>query len=205
MARRGKVHSRRMPRLLIATKNAHKTAEFRALLGPGWEVTDLNAHAEVAAPEETGATFAENAAIKAEAAARLFEGLVLADDSGLEVDALGGAPGVRSARYAGEDAGDAENRARLLRELAGRSGRGARFRCVLALAGAAGATRLFEGAVEGRILEAERGEGGFGYDSLFVPQGYEETFAELPAEVKNRESHRARALAQAIEHLRLTS
>jgi XTP/dITP diphosphohydrolase len=191
-----------MPRLLIATKNAHKTEEFRALLGPAWEVSDLNAHPEVTPPEETGDTFAENAAIKAEAAAARFPGLVLADDSGLEVDALAGAPGVRSARYAGERATDAENRAKLLRELSGQERRTARFRCALALARPSGETQVFPGAVEGRILEAERGAGGFGYDALFVPEGYDLTFAELPAEVKNRESHRARAMRKAIEHLR---
>ena len=113
-----------MPHLLIATKNAHKTAEIQAILGANWEVTDLNAHPEVAAPEETGATFAENAAIKAVAASRLFPGFVLSDDSGLEVDALDGAPGVISARYAGPAATDADNREKLLRELAADAVRG---------------------------------------------------------------------------------
>ena len=177
--------------LLIATKNAHKTIEIRAILGEGWEVTDLNAHPEIAAPEETGATFAENAAIKALAASRMFAGLVLADDSGLEVDALGGAPGVRSARYAGEDATDADNRAKLLHALAGVRGkaRAARFRCALALAA--------DGAVEGVVINAERGDGGFGYDALFVPDGYCETFAQLSGAIKNQLSHRARALEKA--------
>src|SRR6202012_2470277 len=113
-----------MPHLLIATKNAHKTAEIRAILGASWEVTDLNAHPEVPAPEETGDTFAENAAIKAVAASQLFPSYVLSDDSGLEVEALGGAPGVISARYAGPKATDADNRAKLLRELATDSVRG---------------------------------------------------------------------------------
>src|SRR5262245_51272166 len=124
-----------MPRLLIATKNAHKAAEIRAILGAEWEVTDLNAFPEIAAPEDRGETFADNAAIKAEAASNVFPGLVLADDSGLEVDALGGAPGVRSARYAGEGATDADNRAKLLKELAacGSADRTARFHCVMAL------------------------------------------------------------------------
>lgn len=168
------------------------------MLGGAWEVSDLNAHPEVTAPEETGETFAENAAIKALAASARFGGMVLADDSGLEVDALGGAPGVRSARYAGEQATDADNRARLLREMERTGARGraraARFRCVLALAENGEVLGTFHGAVEGVIIPAERGAGGFGYDSLFVPDGYCQSFAELPAEVKNRESHRARAL-----------
>jgi XTP/dITP diphosphohydrolase len=162
-------------------------------------VTDLNAHPEVASPEETGETFEANAIIKALAASERFPGRVLADDSGLEVDALEGAPGVRSARYAGEHATDADNRARLLRELerAGVRGRQrtARFRCVLALAKHGKVLGTFEGAVEGVIIPVERGTGGFGYDPLFVPDGYCQSFAELPAEIKNRESHRARALA----------
>lgn len=188
-----------MPRLLIATKNAHKTAEIAAMLGPGWDVTDLNAHPEIPAPEETGETFAENAAIKALAAARLFAGLVLADDSGLEVDALGGAPGVRSARYAGPQATDADNRAKLLRALAGFRGkeRTARFRCALALAESGTVRATFDGTVEGVIINAERGDGGFGYDALFVPGGHCETFAQLPAAVKNTLSHRARAMEKA--------
>jgi XTP/dITP diphosphohydrolase len=188
--------------LLIATRNAHKTAEIRAMLGPAWTVTDLNAHPEVPSPEETGATFMANAALKAAAAAQRFDGLVLADDSGLEVDALGGAPGVRSARYAGERATDADNRAKLLRELAGAPApRTARFRCAMALARGGEIVGRFEGAVEGSLLDAERGEGGFGYDALFVPDGEHETFAQLPAETKNRLSHRARALQQVIEFL----
>ena len=188
-----------MPRLLIATKNAHKTAEIAAMLGPGWDVTDLNAYPEIPAPEETGETFAENAAIKALAASRLFTGLVMADDSGLEVDALGGAPGVRSARYAGPQATDADNRAKLLHELANFRGkeRAARFRCVLVLAEDGEPRATFDGAIEGVIINAGRGDGGFGYDALFVPDGCCETFAQLPASTKNTLSHRARAMEKA--------
>jgi XTP/dITP diphosphohydrolase len=188
--------------LLIATKNSHKTAEIRAILGGAWDVTDLNAHPEVVAPEETGETFAENAAIKAVAASLIFHGIVLSDDSGIEVDALGGAPGIRSARYAAENENanstDAENRAKLLRELEAVGARGkqrsARFRCVMALAENGETIGTFDGAVEGIIINSERGDGGFGYDALFVPEGHCETFAQLPAEVKNQLSHRARAL-----------
>ncbi len=195
-----------MPRLLIATKNAHKTAEIRAMLGADWKVTDLGDHRSAVSPDETGATFAENAAIKAAAASHTFPGLVLADDSGLEVDALGGAPGVYSARYAGPAATDAQNRAKLLHELSEEAARGkdrsARFHCAMCVARDGVTLATFEGSVEGVIINQERGEGGFGYDSLFVPTGYCETFAQLSADVKNRESHRARALAKAHEFLR---
>lgn len=194
-----------MRRLLIATKNAHKTAEIRAILGLEWSVTDLTSHAAIPAPEETGATFAENAALKALAASASFEGLVLADDSGLEVDALGGAPGVYSARYAGIDATDAENRKKLLLEMEAVGARGkartARFRCAMAVAEHGEIRDTFSGAVEGVIINEERGEAGFGYDSLFVPKGYCETFAQLSAETKNTLSHRASALAQAKQRL----
>ena len=197
-----------MRRLLIATKNARKTGEIRAILGEGWEVDDLNAHPDIAAPEETGATFAENAAIKALAASERFSGLVLADDSGLEVDALAGAPGVRSARYAGDRATDADNRAKLLLELDGTRGksRAARFRCALALADGGSVLAAFDGTVEGVIINAGRGAGGFGYDPLFVAEGHCESFAQLSADVKNQLSHRGRALAKAVlwlgQHLR---
>jgi XTP/dITP diphosphohydrolase len=189
-----------MPRLLIATKNAHKTAEIGAILGGGWEIEDLTTHPEIAAPEETGETFAENAAIKAVAASNVFPGFVLADDSGLEVDVLGGAPGVQSARYSGANATDASNRSRLLRELGG-AGSAARFRCVMAVARAGGVLGTFDGSVGGRIITAERGAGGFGYDSLFIPDGYDHTFGELSSEIKNGLSHRARALAAARDFL----
>ncbi len=194
-----------MPKLLVATRNAHKTSEIRAMLGDRWEVTDLNAHPDVPTPEETGETFAANAAIKAIAASGRFEGLVIADDSGLEVDALGGAPGVRSARYAGEGASDAENRAKLLAALREADARGkarsARFRCVIAVAQAGKGLGSFDGVVDGVIINAERGEGGFGYDSLFVPADHCETFGQLPPEVKNGISHRSRALRSALQEI----
>ena len=189
-----------MPSLLIATKNAHKTAEIRAILGDAWEVSDLTAHPEVPAPEETGATFEENARIKAEAASRIFPGIVLSDDSGLEVDALGGEPGVHSALYAGTHGDDAANRARLKRELLAcgtpqpwRT----RFRCTMAIAQAGCTLAVCDGRVEGRVIAEEHGGGGFGYDSMFIPDGHAETFGVLPADVKNGLSHRARALAKA--------
>ena len=193
-----------MPRLLVATKNAHKTAEIRAILGDGWEITDLTAHPARPSPEETGATFEENARIKAEAASLVFPGFVLSDDSGLEVDALGGAPGVHSARYAGAHGDDAANRATLRRALAACGAPEpwvARFRCAMAIAETGRTLATFDGRVEGRVIAEERGTGGFGYDALFIPAGHRETFGELPSDVKNTLSHRARALAKAAATL----
>lgn len=192
--------------LLVATHNAHKTREIREILGDAFSVHDLAGHPEIPAVVESGATFAENAELKAVAASRVFAGLVLADDSGLEVDALGGAPGVRSARYAGERATDVQNRERLLAELTRAGARGreraARFRCAMALAEDGRVRARFEGAVEGVIINAPRGGSGFGYDSLFVPDGHCATFAQLTAETKNQISHRAGALHLLREYLR---
>ena len=192
-----------MPPLLIATRNAHKTHEIQQILGR--PLTDLTAHPEIPTTVESGATFQENAGLKAVEASLLFEGLVLSDDSGLEVDALGGAPGVYSARYAGENADDASNRARLLMELARLGARGkarsARFRCVMALAEKGKVLGYFHGTVEGMIIPVEKGEGGFGYDPLFVPNGFCQTFAQLPQESKNAISHRGRALEKVRAYL----
>ncbi len=175
------------------------------MLGEGFVVSDLNAHPQVPTSQETGVTFEANAIIKAMDASRLFSGLVLSDDSGLEVDALHGAPGVRSARYARVGATDEENRTRLLKELDESGARGkqrsARFCCVMALFENGRILSTFTGVVEGIIINGERGMGGFGYDPLFVPAGYCETFAQLPAEVKNQLSHRARALEQVKKFL----
>ena len=193
-----------MPRLLIATKNAHKTAEIRAILGDAWDISDLTAHPGVPAPEETGVTFEENARIKAEAASLVFPGIVLSDDSGLEVDVLGGDPGVQSALYAGTHGDDAANRARLKRELLACGAPQpwhARFRCTMAIAQSGRTLAVCDGRVEGRVISEESGGGGFGYDSMFIPDGHTETFGALSSEVKNTLSHRARALAKAAEIL----
>jgi XTP/dITP diphosphohydrolase len=195
-----------MQPLLVATHNRHKTSEIASLLGGLFSVTDLNAHPHLPATEETGVTFLENATLKALGAARVFQGWVLADDSGLEVDALGGAPGVYSARYAGPQASDSDNRARLLEELRG-SGAiewSARFRCTLVLAQEGRVVASFDGTVEGKIIPEERGTGGFGYDSLFVPEQHSATFGELPGAVKNALSHRGRAIQKFTEFARLT-
>ena len=195
-----------MPSLLLATRNPHKVTEVRAILGAEWTVTDLTAYPDWPDVEETGATFADNAALKALAASgRIGDAWVLADDSGLEVDALQGAPGVHSARYSGAGATDAGNRARLIAELAKLGAaalRNARFHCVIALARDGRIEGSFDGVVEGSIIDRERGLGGFGYDPLFVPQGFQDTFGELPAAVKNGMSHRHRALTKVIAFLR---
>ena len=189
-----------MIHLQLATRNAHKTREFRLLLGAGFALEDLGAHPEIGEIAENGATFAENARIKAITVSRRVSGLVLADDSGLEVDSLGGRPGVFSARYAGEKASDAQNRRKLLATLAEpRLVRTARFRCVLVLARSGESIASFAGAVEGTIVRTERGEDGFGYDALFQPNGFEQTFAELSPAEKNALSHRGMAVAQLRE------
>lgn len=195
-----------MRKLIIATRNRHKTEELATMLGSGWVVEDLAGRRDISEPEETGTTFEENAAIKAVAASAVIEGLVLADDSGLVVDAIEGAPGIRSARYAGDKATDRENRTRLLAELA-RSNHAAgesilaHFYCAMAVAEGGRVLRTFSGRVEGRIALAEAGTRGFGYDPLFIPDGYSRTFAELDSETKNRLSHRARAMEQVVKWL----
>ncbi|MGL5017560.1 MAG: RdgB/HAM1 family non-canonical purine NTP pyrophosphatase [Luteolibacter sp.] len=189
------------PRLILATRNAHKTGEIRAMIGDRFEVLDATAFPDFPEIEETGTTFLENARLKAEGISRHVEGWVLSDDSGLEVDALGGAPGVWSSSYGGEEGNHAKNNARLLAEMAGKSDRGARFRCTMVLARGGAEQASFSGAVEGRLVESLHGAGGFGYDPLFVPEGYEKTFAELGDEVKNSLSHRSRALQQVVGYL----
>lgn len=198
-----RLHLPAMPQLLVATSNAHKTAEIQSMVGPGWQVVDMRAHPGLVLPEETGDTFEANAIIKAEGASlALPDVLVLSDDSGLEIDVLGGQPGVKSARYAGEKATDADNREMLKRELANLNAPFfGRFRCCMAIARGGKALRTFSGAVEGTIVLVEQGKGGFGYDPLFMPEGFDRTFGELPSETKNQLSHRARALAQVIEWL----
>jgi XTP/dITP diphosphohydrolase len=182
-----------MKRLILATRNAHKVEEIRSILAD-YEVCDLSVIANPPVVEETGTTFLENATLKALAISRLTGDLVLSDDSGLEVDVLGGDPGVYSSRYAGEEGNDTLNNRKLLKEMDGVATRGARFRCVMVLAKGGVVLADFSGAVEGTIRESLRGSGGFGYDPLFVPEGYQKSFAELGEEVKNSLSHRARAL-----------
>ena len=184
--------------LIVATRNAHKTREIQRILGPTFTVNDLSAHSEIPHMSETGKSYEENAILKAVSASGHLPNLVVADDSGLEVDALRGAPGIFSARYAGENATDKQNIDRLLGELArvDETKKSARFRCVIALARQGELLGTFEGIVEGTIVKRRRGSYGFGYDPIFAPRGFEETFAELPPEVKNTISHRAKALRE---------
>ena len=194
-----------MRQLLVATRNVHKTEEISFILEGLFRVLDLSAVADAPEVEETGTTFIENARLKAVAISKTTGGLVLADDSGLEVDALGGEPGVYSARYAGPGAEDATNNRKLLAELAGipEQKRTGRFRCVMVIAREGEILEEFEGCVEGMILEEEKGAGGFGYDPLFVPEGHTQSFAELGPRIKNSLSHRARAMEKVVAWLRL--
>ena len=195
-----------LPRLILATRNAHKTHEFQELLTPDFVVTDLSAYPDVPAIIEIGESFEQNAALKSIGVSERLPGLVIADDSGLEVDALNGAPGIYSARYAGEKATDQPNIDKLLNELRARKGpadlRSARFRCVIALCCEGKLLGIFSGVVEGRIVHPPRGRNGFGYDPIFQPDGFELTFAEMPGEMKNRISHRAQAAQQLRQFLK---
>lgn len=195
------VMSADLPVLVIATRNAHKTQEIREMIGTRYMVLDANDFPNLPSVEETGTTFLENATLKAQAISREVTGLVLSDDSGLEVDALRGAPGVWSSSFGGEEGNHAKNNARLMRELDGKTERTARFRCTMVLAEKGQVLADFSGTVEGRILEAPYGAGGFGYDPLFAPEGHDRSFAELGPEVKNALSHRGRTLAQVIAWL----
>ena len=185
-----------MQHLIVATRNAHKTREIQRILGADFAVSDLSAYPESPETVESGKTFQENAVLKATAASRQLPGLVVADDSGLEVDALGGAPGIYSARYASQNATDNQNIDKLVSELARieRAKSSARFRCVIALAREGKLLGTFEGVVEGVIVDSPRGTSGFGYDPLFIPSGFGKTFGQLSPSEKDRVSHRARAL-----------
>ncbi len=194
-----------MTKVLLATRNAGKVRELLSLLaGDGRHFETLDAHPEVTPVEETGETFEENARLKASAAARASGKWAIGEDSGREVDALGGAPGVRSARYAGAATDDAANNAKLLRDLGAEKLRRARFRCVLALARPGGeVVALAAGTCEGRIAETPSGSGGFGYDPCFLPEGRRTTLAELPPAEKNALSHRGRAARSLLPLLAL--
>lgn len=185
-------------KIVFATNNAHKLEEVAAILGDSYEVLSLREIGCDADIPETSDTFAGNALQKALYVKEHYGYDCFADDSGLEVDALDGAPGVYSARYSG--GGSEANMDKLLHNLTGKSERGAQFRTVVALL-IGEESRLFEGIVRGSIIEERRGEGGFGYDPIFVPEGYDLTFAQLGSEVKNRISHRAKAVEQLAQYL----
>lgn len=191
--------------LLVATRNVGKLQELRGLLGDlPFDLYGLSSFSGVLEIQETGESFVENASLKAAGYATQARLLTLADDSGLAVDALGGAPGVFSARYAGRGASDEERTKKLLAELSRLKGpkRGARFVSAVAIASSEGEIlNVSVGSCDGYLALAPRGSAGFGYDPIFIPAGYEQTFAELKPEIKNRISHRARALLGAREFL----
>lgn len=196
-------------KIVFATNNEHKLQEIREILGHEFDIVslaDIGCHVDI---PETGNTLEENAHLKAEYVFDHYHLDCFADDTGLEVEALGGAPGVRSARYAdGTDHDSEANIAKLLRELDGKANRKARFRTVISLITMEGDNALcsreyqFEGEVRGRIDTEKHGTEGFGYDPLFIPEGYDKSFAELGEEVKNRISHRAKAVRMLAAHLK---
>jgi XTP/dITP diphosphohydrolase len=187
-------------KIFFGTNNPGKLREIQDMLGEQFEVLSFRDLDEPIDVEETEHTFEGNAALKARAFYEHTGLPCFADDSGLEVDALGGAPGVYSARYSGPDATNESNNARLIKELEGETQRTARYRVVIAFYD--GETMsFFEGKVEGEILESPRGEGGFGYDPYFKPAGYDVTFAEMPAEEKHKISHRGKAVKALVSML----
>lgn len=183
--------------IIIASHNLHKVREFREMLKTlaSVDLLSLNDFPEYIAPDETGATFDDNAKLKALKAAQTLNRWAIADDSGIVVPALNNAPGVFSARYAGDNATDLENRRKLLKEMQGKKNleRAAYFECVIALASPEGTVKSVRGICEGLIATEERGRYGFGYDSIFMKHDYNQTFGELSDSVKNRISHRRKA------------
>ena len=191
-------------KLLLATRNRNKVVEMQhALAGTGWQVMMLSDFGDIPEVDEDGATFEENARKKALSAAARVEMWTLAEDAGLEVDALGGEPGVKSARYCGEGASDADRMHKVLESIINvpEERRTARFRCVMCLIDTAGKETCFEGRCEGHVAHSARGTAGFGYDPIFIPDGYSQTFGELGLSVKSKISHRARAMQQVISFL----
>lgn len=191
--------------LVIASTNVHKIREFRAMLKvvQKLDLLSLIDFPHYEQPEETGATLKENAILKAEHAAKTLNRYVIADDSGLVIPALNGAPGVRSRRYAGETATDKDNRRKLLSEMQGLqdASRQGYYECWIALASPQGVEQCVKGVAEGMIIDGEKGASGFGYDSIFIKHEYGKTFAELSEEIKNRISHRRKALDKLIPYL----
>ncbi|MDD3954326.1 MAG: RdgB/HAM1 family non-canonical purine NTP pyrophosphatase [Lentisphaeria bacterium] len=189
-----------MSEILVASGNLHKIREMQAILAPhGIKLLSPQEAGGIPEVIEDGTSFAENAIKKALETARASGRTVLADDSGLEVEALHGEPGIYSARYAGEGGNDGRNVQKLLLKLQGCDMRRARFVCVIAVATAEGLIGTAEGEIKGQITRSPAGTGGFGYDPVFIPDGFQNTFAELPEECKNQLSHRARALQAALQ------
>lgn len=199
-----------LPLFIVATRNAHKTEEIRQMLHNIYEVKDLSFYPETSFVEETGTTFLENASLKAVAASTVLPGIILADDSGLEVDALNGRPGVYSSSFGGEEGNHALNNQRMIAELTALNNDPAtkfpaRFLCTMVLAREGIVLGHVVGSVEGHMITSLQGENGFGYDPLFVPEGYTQTFAQLGNEIKNTLSHRGRALTLALNILKSLS
>jgi XTP/dITP diphosphohydrolase len=189
-----------MKKIVFATNNKHKLDEIRKITDGSLQIlslADIHCNDEI---EETGTTLEENALLKARYIKEKYGYDCFADDTGLEVEVLGGAPGVYSSRYAGEACNPEDNMAKLLHALEGVKNRNARFRTVIALL-IGNEKQFFEGEVNGKIIEERRGEAGFGYDPIFIPDGYERTFAELGNDVKNQISHRALATRQLAQFL----
>jgi len=186
-----------MRKLYVATSNAHKLDEMRSIFDGGWQLIGMREVGFSGDIDEVAWTLEENAYLKAKALYDYLGGAwVIGEDTGLEVDALGGKPGPRTARFAGETATAQDNMAKLLQLLKDVEDRSAQFRTVIALLHPDGRVQYFEGICKGSIAERPMGDGGFGYDPIFIPEGYTKSFASLPAELKNRISHRARALAK---------
>ena len=193
-----------MIQILAGTSNKHKVEEFKSAIShllPDLQILMTSDFPSFPDVEENGTSFEENASIKAKHASAYADMPAFADDSGLEVMALNGEPGIYSARYAGEKATDAEKMAKVLAGLEGKSDRRARFVCVIALAAGGEITQLFRGEVHGVIAHEPRGDHGFGYDPIFIPDGYDKTFGELGAEIKEKISHRAVALEKMTQFL----
>lgn len=192
-------------KLVIASRNSHKIREFRFMLKdfPNFDVLSLRDFPEYIPPEESGSSFEENAKIKALDAAQKLKCIVLADDSGLVVPALNGEPGIFSARYAGENASDTENREKLIKNLKNlpEEKRTGYYECCIAIASEGGLKKIACGLCEGQLLQTPRGSHGFGYDSIFIKYDYSKTFAEIESELKNRISHRRKAFDKLITSL----
>ncbi len=195
-------------KLVLATTNLHKVRELKSMLKefPQLDIYSLRDYPNYVQPDETGASFEENAKLKAEHAAQAFDALALADDSGLVVPSLGGEPGVRSARYASDEASDKDNRKKLIEKLRSlrEDERTGYFQCSIAVASPEGTQKVVTGYCEGRLLTDPRGSNGFGYDPLFIKYDYNKTFAELDEETKNRISHRRKALDKLQTYLEST-
>ena len=194
-----------MLQILVATTNKHKVVEFQSavsLLLPDLKIITPAEFPNYPEVEENGVTFEENAQLKAVAASAFADMPAFADDSGLEVAALDGRPGIYSSRYAGENASDADRISKLLAEMKDKDNRKAKFVCVIALASGGELYQTFRGEVSGTIAHAPAGSCGFGYDPVFIPDGYDKTFGELGAEIKDKISHRAVALQMMTEFLK---